>query len=145
MLTLERVRVCRRDGVALAPPRRSPEGDGWWQKISVFCSEQSRHAGAPLYTDLVLRLREAGAAGATALRGIWGYHGEHEPHGDRLLQLRRRVPVLLVTIDTPANARRWFEIIESATGETGLVTSEIVPAFRAGGEGELKLAPRADP
>ena len=66
----------------------------------------------------MLQLREAGAAGATALRGIWGYHGDHEPHGDRLLQLRRRVPVVLVTVDTPANARRWFEIVERATGET---------------------------
>jgi simple sugar transport system permease protein len=28
---------------------------------------------------------EARAAGATILRGVWGYHGDHEPHGDRLL------------------------------------------------------------
>jgi PII-like signaling protein len=145
IVTLERVRVCRRDGAALASPLELPEGDGLWQKLSVFCSEQSQHAGAPLYSELVLRLRAAGAAGATALRGVWGYHGDHEPHGDRLLQLRRRVPVLLVTVDTPANARRWFEIVAEATAETGLVTSEIVPAFRARGEGALELAPRWEP
>jgi PII-like signaling protein len=145
VVTFERVRVCRRDGAALARPPELPDGDGRWQKLSVFCSEQSRSAGAPLYAELVRRLREAGAAGATVLRGIRGYHGEHEPHGDRLLQLRRRVPVVLTTVDTPANARRWFDIVADATGETGLVTSEIVPAFRAGGRGALELAPRWDP
>jgi hypothetical protein len=41
-------------------------------------------------------------------------------------------------------ARRWFEIVDEVTDETGLVTSEIVPAFRATGPGVqaggLKLA-----
>ena len=34
----------------------------------------------------------ADAAGATCLRGVWGFHGDHAPHGDRLLQVRRHVP-----------------------------------------------------
>ena len=48
----------------------------------VYASEQSRHDERPLYSELVRRLRGAGAAGATTLRGIWGYHGDHAPHGD---------------------------------------------------------------
>ena len=36
---------------------------------------------------------------------------------------------------TPAAIRRWFEIVDECTDETGLVTSEIVPAFRARGPG----------
>ena len=46
-------------------------------------------------------------------------------------QLRRRVPVLTVIIDTPERSRQWLEVIDEMTDETGLVTSEIVPAFRA--------------
>jgi PII-like signaling protein len=83
------------------------------------------------YLELIRRLRQAGAAGATSLRGVWGYHGDHPPHGDSLWQLRRRVPVLTVIVDTPANIERWFAIVDELTDETGLVTSEIVPAFRA--------------
>jgi PII-like signaling protein len=56
--------------------------------------------------------------------GSWGYHGHHAPHGDRLLSLRRRVPVLTVVVDTPARIRRWFEIVDELTDETGLVTCE---------------------
>ena len=148
--TLERVRICKRDGYRLAVPRHTPENDPsglqMWQKLMVYASEQSRHDDAPLYSGLVRRLREARAAGATSLRGIWGYHGDHAPHGDSFWQLRRRVPVLTVIVDTPANIQRWFEIVDELTTETGLVTSEIVPAYRAGAPGHehggLRLAQR---
>ena len=79
------------------------------------------------YAELVRRLRGAGAAGATTLRGIWGYHGDHAPHGDSVWQLRRRVPVLTVLVDTPANIGRWYVLVDVLTTDTGLVTSEIVP------------------
>jgi PII-like signaling protein len=64
------------------------------------------------------------------VRGVWGYHGDHRPHGDTFWQLQRRVPVVVVIVDTPANIRRWFEIVDELTGETGLVTSELVPVAR---------------
>jgi PII-like signaling protein len=135
LVTLERVRVCKRDGRRLATPGQVPETDAgglqMWQKLMVYASEQSRHGSAALYTELVRRLRMAGAAGATSLRGIWGYHGDHAPHGDTFRHLRRRVPVVTVIVDTPARIQQWFEIVDELTAETGLVTSEIVPAYRA--------------
>jgi PII-like signaling protein len=138
LLTLERVIVCKRDGARLAEPRELPlayggatAGLGPWQKLMVYAGEQARHEGRPLYASLVRRLREAGAAGATALRGVWGYHGDHAPHGDRFLALRREVPVVTVLVDTPDRMRRWWEVVDELTDETGLVTSEMVPAARA--------------
>ncbi len=148
LLTLERVRVCKRDGVKLTDPRQLPETDasglGVWQKLMVYTGEQTRVDGEPLHLALVRRLRAAGAAGATNLRGIWGYHGDHAPHGDSFWQLRRRVPVLTVIVDTPERIRRWFAIVDALTEEAGLVTSEMVPAQRTvapdGARGGLRLA-----
>jgi len=138
-MTLERVRVCRRDGVALADLQEPPPVDGegllYWQKLMVYTSEQTRYGQQPLYSALVRRLRHEGAAGATALRGQWGYHGDHCPHGERFWALGRHVPVLTVLLDTPTNMRQWFAIVEEMTRETGLVTSELVPALRAAGPG----------
>jgi PII-like signaling protein len=147
-LTLERVEVCKRDGVLLAEPSEPPvaEEDGlaYWRKLSVYAGEQTRHDGEPLYSVLVRRLRAEGAAGATVLRGLWGFHGEHRPHGEHLWSIRRRVPVLTTVLDTPANARRWFEVIDAMTQRAGLVTSELVPVLRAGAcgleRGGLELA-----
>jgi PII-like signaling protein len=152
LVTLERVQVCKRDGDLIARPGQAPEADAsglaMWQKLMVYASEQARGDGGILYVELVRRLREAGAAGATALRGIWGYHGAHEPHGDRFWSLRRHVPVLTVVVDTPSHVRDWFEIVHELTEDTGLVTLETVPALRASGpgieHGGLRLAPRRD-
>jgi PII-like signaling protein len=139
LITLERVRICKRDGQRLAEPRHLPETDtsglGIWQKLMVYTGEQSRHRGHPLQHQLIRRLREAGAAGATSLRAVWGYHGDHQPHGDSFWQLRRRVGVVTVIVDTPERIRQWFAIVDELTDETGLVTSEMVPAFRATGPG----------
>jgi PII-like signaling protein len=139
LATLEHVSVLKRDGRRISHPRQVPGSDPtglqMWQKLMVYASEQAQHAGAPLYTELIRRLREARAAGATSLRGIWGYHGDHPPHGDSIWQLRRRVPVLTVIVDTPANIQRWFGIVDELTADTGLVTSEIVPAYRARARG----------
>jgi PII-like signaling protein len=145
LLTLERIRVLKRDGRRLAELERLPDADpgglGIWQKLMVYAGEEAEHQGHPLYVQLARRLLQEGAAGATALRGIWGYHGDHPPHGDRLLAVRRRVPVLTVVVDTPTRIRRWFRIIDELTDQTGLVTCETVPAFRVGDRrGGLRLA-----
>jgi PII-like signaling protein len=151
LLTLERVRVCKRDGKLLAPPPSVPgvdeHGLAVWQKLMVYASEQARHDREPLHLALVRRLRESDASGATCVRGVWGFHGEHPPHGDRLLQLRRHVPMVTIVVDTPDRIARSFEIVDEMTDEAGLVTSELVPAMAAlagGGlsSGGLRLAPR---
>ena len=136
LATLEAVQVLRRDGAGLDAGARgdslsdsatgSPRA-GAATKLSLYCSERSEHAGQPLYLGLIRRLREEGAAGATALRGVWGYHGDHAPHGDRLLALRRHVPVVVNFLDAPERAERWLEIAAELTAETGLVTAETVP------------------
>lgn len=126
LVTLERIRVLKRDGRRFGEPAT----DGPLQKLMVYASEQAQHEGHPLYLQILRRLRAAGAAGATCLRGVWGYHGDHDPHGDTMWQLRRRVPVLTVVVDAPERIARWFEVVDELTSETGLVTSEVVPATR---------------
>lgn len=152
VVTLERVRLCKRDGQVLTPPHHMPEHDDAglpiWQKLMVHASEQDHVEGRPLYVQLVRRLREAGAAGATVLRGVRGFYGDREPFGDRFFSVRRRVPVHTVIVDTPANIRRWWEVVDQVTVERGVVTSELVPASHAvsaeTGRGGLTLAsPRA--
>ncbi len=144
--TVERVQVCKSAGALLAEPsavaERDRSGLPIWQKLMVHCEEQAKLDGHPLHVELVRRLRAAGAAGATVLRGVRGFYGDHEPFADRLLSLRRNVPMLVVVIDTPGNIRRWWPIVDEATRADGLVTSELVPASHglAGERGEIALA-----
>lgn len=148
LVTLERVRVCKRDGKLLETPHElagtDEHGLGLWQKLTVYSSAADDHDGVPLHLEIIRRLRASGAAGATSLRGIWGFHGDHPPHGDRLLQVRRHVPVMTIAIDTPERTAQSFAIIDALTAEHGLVTSELVPALQALSEdrrrGGLRLA-----
>jgi PII-like signaling protein len=116
LITLEHVQIYKRDGERLGVP------DGR-NKLMVY-------GDAALAGTLLRRLRRAGAAGATCLRGMWGYHGDHAPHGDSFWQLRRRAGVVSVMVDTPDRMREWFAIVDELTAEAGLVTGEIVRSGR---------------
>ncbi|OBH05753.1 hypothetical protein A5696_25045 [Mycobacterium sp. E2699] len=149
MFTLERVRVCKRDGELLERPHALPgvdeHGLPLWQKLMIYTSESALHGGLPIHRAIVQRLRQRETPdGATVIRGIWGYHGDHQPHGDKLLSLRRRVPVVTIVIDTPANIAECFDVVDELTRDEGLVTSELVPAVVSdegdGGEGGPPMA-----
>jgi PII-like signaling protein len=141
--TIERVQVWKAQGAAIAEPAGPPERDATglpiFQKLIVHCEEQARHGGEPLHVALVRRLHEAGAAGATVLRGVRGFYGDHQPFADRFFTLARNVPLQVVIVDTPDGVRRWWPVVDELTNEAGLVTSELVPAMhavKAGGAGD---------
>ncbi len=149
IFTIERAQLCKRDGEVLARPAALPatddRGRSLWQKLMVYTSEAALHDGTPIHRAIVRQLLDSGAAdGATVLRGIWGFHGDHEPHGDKLIQLVRRVPVTTIVVDAPERIAASFDIIDRLTHEHGLVTSELVPALVSidGGErrGSTELA-----
>lgn len=133
LLTVERVRLCKRDGELFGRPHQLPttdaQGRTLWQKLMVYTNEATRHDGLPIHRALVQRLLHSGTArGATVLRGIWGFHGDHKPHGDKLFQVSRGVPVTTIIVDTPDSIARSFDIVDELTFRHGLVTSEMVPA-----------------
>ena len=148
VVTIERVRVCKRDGERIADPQPIPDtddhGDPLFGRLTLYTGEQARSGGHALYVELVRQLRLEGAAGTTVLRGITGFAGDGPLHGDRLFSLRRHVPIVLTLIDEPRQLLRSFEILDRLTSQTGLVTSEVVPAYHATApgveHGSLRLA-----
>ena len=148
LLTLEHVSVCKRDGHLLAAPQALPgtdeHGRALWQKLMIYTSEAARHRGQPIHRALTRELRAAGLSGVTTLRGVWGFHGDHRPHGDRLLSAARRVPAVSIVIDRPERMAAAFAIVNELTAEQGLVTAETIPAMRAAAAGRhrggLRLA-----
>jgi PII-like signaling protein len=140
VVTLERIGICKRDGERLGRPSALPEtsdnGMPLWHKLMVYTSEAALCDGQPIHRAIIRRLRAAGISGATTQRGVWGFHGDHPPHGDRLLQLGRHVPAVSVVIDAPERIATAFDIVDELTAGCGLVTSEAVPALRAIGSGD---------
>ena len=121
LVTLERVRVCKRDGALVERPHALPGTDAHgrplWQKLMISTSEGSLHEGQPVHRAIVQRLRRSGARGAPALRGGWGFAGDHPPGATRLFQLGRRVPVLTVVVDAPERIAESFAVVDELTAE----------------------------
>ncbi len=145
LLTLERVQLCKRDGQLLARPPALPavddQGRALWQKLMIHTSEATLHDGVSIHRAIVQKLFESQtASGATVLRGIWGFHGDHKPHGDKMIQLSRQVPVTTIVVDSPERIAASFDIIDGLTDRHGLITSELVPALVSIDGGERRGA-----
>lgn len=111
---------------AVEPSSRYARATLHGARVTLLTSESTQCADGPLYLEFVHALRRAGAPGATALRGVWGFRGEVAPHGDRVLALRRDVPVIVETVDTEERSARWLEIAEGLAGKADLTYCEAV-------------------
>ncbi len=143
LFTVERAQPCKRDGELLSRPAALPAADAHgralWQKLMVYTSEDELVGGTPIHRAIVHRLFDSAAAsGATVLRGIWGFHGDHEPHGDKLFQVGRQVPVVTIIVDSPDRIAHSFDVVDELTAKHGLVTSELVPALVSIDDGERR-------
>lgn len=125
-LTIEPVRVLKRDGERLGGLPAAAGEAGGWRRLDLYTSESATSGGHAVHHELIRRLRRAGARGATAVRGVWGFHGDHDPHGDRLLQLRRRAPIITTVVDRADRIATAFELADQLTPERGLVVMERV-------------------
>ncbi|AWT53095.1 DUF190 domain-containing protein [Mycolicibacterium smegmatis] len=133
LMTVERAEVCKRDGKLIGKPAALPatdtQGRAIWQKLMIHTAGAALHDGVPVHRALVRRLLGSGAAGgATVVRGVWGFCGDGELHGDSLFQVARYVPVTTVVVDTPERIAAGFEIVDEVTAGHGVVTAEMVPA-----------------
>jgi PII-like signaling protein len=126
---LERIAILKHDGMRLEPLPRIEDADagdpGVWIALRVY-TRQSTH----LYTGLTRRLRAAGAAGVTTVRGEWGFSSDERPFGDRFGTLASHVPTYTVLVDRPRAIAALWPIVDELTARHGVVTAALVPAYR---------------
>jgi PII-like signaling protein len=99
------------------------EGEGLLLRI--FVGESDNWHGKPLYQAIVERVREAGLAGATVLRGLEGFGAHSRIHTTRILRLSEDLPVLIEIVDQAERIEAIVPELEKMIGE-GLMTLERV-------------------
>jgi len=99
------------------------EGEG--QLLRIFVGESDRWEGRPLYEAIVRAAREAGLAGATALRGIEGFGASSRIHTVKILRLSEDLPIVVEIVDRPDRIAAFMPTIDKMVGE-GMVTLEKV-------------------
>jgi PII-like signaling protein len=99
------------------------EGEG--QLLRIFVGESDSWHGKPLYQAIVQRVREAGMAGATVLRGLEGFGAHSRLHTSRILRLSEDLPVVIEIVDQPERIDAIVPILDEMI-EEGLITLERV-------------------
>ncbi len=137
VVTLEGIAQLKHGGTRLeqppAPSDHDLQGSQVWQTIRVYTRQSAQVAGRALYAELTRRLRRAGAAGVTTIRGHWGFSSDEDPYGDRLGRLTSHAPTYTTYIDRPEKIAETWPIVDELTAEHGVVTSLFVPTYRERG------------
>jgi hypothetical protein len=107
------------------------EGDG--KLLRIFVGESDRWEGQPLFEAIVRKVREAGGAGATVLRGIEGFGAHSRIHTTRILRLSEDLPVVIEIVDRAERIDALLPVLDEMIGE-GMITVERVHVvkYRAG-------------
>jgi uncharacterized protein len=99
------------------------EGEG--KLVRILVGESDTWQGKPLYQAVVQRVREAGLAGATVVRGIEGFGATSRMHTTRILRLSTDLPVLIEIVDSEERIDQILPLLDEMVSE-GLVTLEKV-------------------
>ncbi len=98
--------------------------------LRIYIGENDSFEDQPLADALVLKAREMGLAGATALRGIRGY-GEPAHARSAELLLSRDLPILIEVVDSVAKVEAYHEAVRPMV-RSGLVTLENIRVLHYG-------------
>ncbi len=97
------------------------------QRVRIYIGEHDHAAGAhrPLWEELLLLLRDEGAAGATMFRGLAGFGAHSHLHLARVADLVPDLPVVVEWIDTPEQVDRLLPMLQARVS-MGLITVDDV-------------------
>ncbi|BBB92116.1 MAG TPA: DUF190 domain-containing protein [Methylomusa anaerophila] len=93
---------------------------GKYKLLKIYVGEMQSFAGKSLYHALVLKLREAGIAGATVSRGVEAYGAASIIKKVGILDLSADLPMIIEAVDTEEKIQAVLPAI-SAMVKQGLI------------------------
>ena len=98
--------------------------------LRIYIGENDSYEDTPLADALVMKARELGIAGATALRGILGYGQPAHARSAELL-LSRDEPILIEVVDVRVKIDAYLAAVQPMI-RSGLVTIDNITVLRYG-------------
>ncbi|XOF33433.1 MAG: DUF190 domain-containing protein [Candidatus Electrothrix sp. YB6] len=93
--------------------------------LRIIVGEAARYENTHLYEWIIIRAREQGIAGATAVRGMMGYGASSRIKTSSILCLSEDLPVVIELIDTREKLEDFLDVIDPVISK-GVVTMEEV-------------------
>jgi PII-like signaling protein len=98
--------------------------------LRIYIGDNDAYEDRPLADALVLKARELGIAGATAMRGVLGY-GQPAHAREAELLLGRDKPILIEVVDVRTKVEAYLDAVQPMI-RSGLVTIENIRVLRYG-------------
>jgi PII-like signaling protein len=93
--------------------------------LRIYIGQDDRWEGKPLYEQIVLKLRDEHAAGATVHKGTMGYGATQRMHPSGRLGLSRDLPVMITVVDSDDKIRSMLPLLDSMVTEGLVVLSDV--------------------
>ena len=103
----------------------APELPGRAKMLQIFIGQDDRWEGKPLHEQIVLRIREQHAAGASVYKGTMGYGAKQRMHPSGRLGLSRDLPVLITVVDSEEKIHALIPLLDEMVTEGLIVLSDV--------------------
>lgn len=91
--------------------------------LRIYIGESDHIGGRPAYKEIVHFLKENNVAGATVLRGIYGYGKKSKLHSASVLRLSTDLPILIEVVESEDKIQNVLPKIKNMVKD-GLITLE---------------------
>ncbi|MDA8212274.1 MAG: DUF190 domain-containing protein [Clostridia bacterium] len=105
--------------------------------LKIYVGEAEKWRGKTLYNQIVMKLREAGIAGATVYRGILGYGADKQLHSAKILDLSADLPMVIEAVDSEENIMRILPAVQEMVPR-GLIMLVDVNVIQYGAKKKVK-------
>jgi len=95
------------------------------QRLRIYIDEADRWQGRPLYQAVVEAAREEGLAGATVLKGLFGFGSKSHLDSGRHLRLAENPPIVIEIVDSEEKVALFLKRLDELMRE-GFVTVDDV-------------------
>jgi PII-like signaling protein len=91
------------------------------KRLRIFIGEAEEWQGKPLYRAILELVQQAGAAGATVMRGIEGFGPAHHLSTERLPDISDNLPLIIEIIDSAESVERLLPLLDHIV-QRGMLT-----------------------
>ncbi|MGB9164524.1 MAG: DUF190 domain-containing protein [Rhodomicrobium sp.] len=102
-------------------------------RLRIFCGENDKYKGRPLYEEIVVQAQASHLAGATVFRGYMGYGERSGLSAAKILHASHDLPIVVEIVDTEDKVNAFLAVLGKLLSG-GVATIEKVQLYHYGGD-----------
>ena len=80
-------------------------------RLRIFCGEDDKYKGRPLYEEIVVQAQASQLAGATVFKGYMGYGARSGLHAAKILRASHDLPIVIEILDTEDKVNAFLSLL----------------------------------